>query len=99
MSETTKALSEEEIQTALSEPTLAGWEFANDKIRKNFQFKDFVEAFSFMTKVADKAEEFGHHPEWFNVYNKVNIELTTHDVGNKVSNKDVLLAIAIEKAK
>ena len=65
-------------------------------IRKEFLFKDFKEAFSFMTAVALKAEEMGHHPEWYNVYNQVHVELTTHDAGG-VTEKDFLLADFMNK--
>ena len=74
------------------------WKVTNDQrdaITKEFQFSDFKSAFSFMTKVALKAEEIGHHPEWFNVYNRVVIILTTHDV-NGLSEKDILLGKYID---
>jgi 4a-hydroxytetrahydrobiopterin dehydratase len=76
--------------------TPEGWEqITNSKnksaFKKNFEFKNFNEAFVFMTAVALKAEEMSHHPEWFNVYNKVNVELTTHDSGG-VSSKDLTMA-------
>ena len=74
------------------------WKVTNDQrdaITKEFQFSDFKSAFSFMTKVALKAEEINHHPEWFNVYNKVFITLTTHDV-NGLSEKDILLGKYID---
>jgi 4a-hydroxytetrahydrobiopterin dehydratase len=63
---------------------IEGWKLIKNKngkdaLQKKFEFKDFKEAFSFMTSVALKAEEIGHHPEWFNVYNQVEVELTTHD--------------------
>ena len=69
------------------------WKATNDQrdaIYKEFKFSDFKSAFFFMTKVALKAEEISHHPEWFNVYNKVVVTLTTHDV-NGLSEKDILL--------
>ena len=66
-----------------------------DAIFKEFKFKDFKSAFAFMTSVALKAEEIGHHPEWFNVYNKVKITLTTHDV-NGLSEKDIILGKFID---
>lgn len=65
-------------------------------LRKSFKFKDFQEAFAFMTRVAFLAEEHQHHPNWSNVYNKVDIELTTHDKGNTVTAKDRKLAKAID---
>ena len=77
---------------------LKSWKASDDKrdaITKEFKFLDFKTAFSFMTKVALKAEEIGHHPEWFNVYNKVLITLTTHDVQG-LSEKDVKLGKYID---
>jgi len=65
--------------------------------KKDFQFENFKEAFAFMTSVAIKAEEMAHHPEWFNVYNRVEIELTTHDSGG-VSAKDVEMAEFMNEA-
>ena len=61
------------------------------KLHRQFQFKSFVEAFGFMTSLALVAESMGHHPEWFNVYNRVTIDLTTHDAGG-LTTKDVDLA-------
>lgn len=68
------------------------WEEKDNKLSKTFKFKDFVEAFSFMTKVAFLAEKHNHHPNWSNVYNSVTIELTTHDAGNTITEKDRNLA-------
>lgn len=64
---------------------------------RTFEFVDFTEAFSFMTRVAFLAESHQHHPNWSNVYNKVIIELTTHDKGNTITEKDRKLANAIDK--
>lgn len=72
------------------------WEEKNNALVKSFKFKDFIEAFSFMTKVALIAEKMDHHPEWKNVYNKVLIKLTTHDAGNTITEKDRYLAKAID---
>ena len=68
---------------------------AREAITKEFQFSDFKSAFSFMTSIALKAEEIGHHPEWSNVYNKVTITLTTHDIQG-LSDKDVILGQFID---
>ena len=66
-----------------------------DAIARLFQFQDFSEAFAFMTRVALLAEKMDHHPEWFNVYNKIDVTLTTHDAGG-VTDKDIAMARAIE---
>jgi 4a-hydroxytetrahydrobiopterin dehydratase len=72
---------------------LAGWTAVSgrDAISKSYAFKDFSAAFGFMARVALKAEQMDHHPEWFNVYNKVDVTLATHDAGG-VTDKDVALA-------
>lgn len=72
------------------------WIEEDNKLKKTFEFKDFTEAFAFMVRVAFLAESQGHHPNWSNVYNKVLIELTTHDQGNTVTEKDRRLAKAID---
>lgn len=72
------------------------WKEENDKLQRSFQFKDFSEAFAFMARVALVAEKMDHHPEWSNVYNKVEIKLSTHDAGDKVTEKDRKLAKAID---
>ncbi|MEX3808835.1 4a-hydroxytetrahydrobiopterin dehydratase [Paraburkholderia sp. BR13439] len=66
-----------------------------DAIRRSFEFADFNEAFGFMTRVAIKAQEMDHHPEWFNVYNKVDITLSTHEA-NGVTERDIALATFID---
>jgi len=73
------------------------WEEKNNKLIKSFEFGDFVEAFSFMTRVAMLAEKMDHHPFWTNVYNNVTIELSTHDAGDVVTDNDRKLAEAIDK--
>lgn len=69
----------------------SNWTLKNNKLHREFQFKTFVEAFGFMSSTALVAESLGHHPEWFNVYNRVIVDLTTHDVGG-ISNLDIELA-------
>ena len=78
--------------------SLRGWahDGAEGAIERVFRFKDFSEAFAFMTRVALAAEKAGHHPDWSNSYNRVTIRLTTHDAGG-LSQKDIALAQAIDK--
>lgn len=71
------------------------WKEEDDHLKRSFEFKDFVEAFGFLTKVAILAEKQNHHPEIFNIYNKVDIALNTHDAGDVVTEKDHQLANAI----
>ena len=95
----TDKLDPDAIQSALTELNNIvqdPWEIRNDKLYKQFVLADFVSAFGFMTSVAILAEKQNHHPEWFNVYKKVIIELTTHEAGG-ISDKDFELARAIEK--
>lgn len=73
------------------------WKEQNNRLKKDFKFKDFSEAFAFMTRVAMVAEKMNHHPFWTNVYNSVNIELSTHDAGDVVTDKDRKLAKAIDQ--
>ena len=73
------------------------WIEKDNKLMPHFQFNDFSEAFAFMTRVALLAEKFDHHPYWTNVYNKVTIELCTHDAGGIVTEKDRKLATEIDK--
>ena len=77
--------------------TLTGWHKAENKdaIEKSFKFKNFSQAWAFMTRVALLAEKMDHHPEWFNVYNRVDIVLTTHDAGG-ISQRDIEMAKTIE---
>ncbi|MBK8845328.1 MAG: 4a-hydroxytetrahydrobiopterin dehydratase [Bacteroidetes bacterium] len=72
------------------------WNEENNALVKTFQFKNFADAFSFMTRVAFEAEAMNHHPEWTNVYNKVTIKLSTHDAGNMITEKDRMLAQRID---
>jgi 4a-hydroxytetrahydrobiopterin dehydratase len=79
---------------------LPGWQLSTERgglIHRDFVFADFIQAFAFMTQVALMAEQRNHHPEWSNVYNRVSITLTTHDVGG-LSTQDIALAQAIDHA-
>jgi 4a-hydroxytetrahydrobiopterin dehydratase len=73
------------------------WTQQNNRLKKSFTFTDFTEAFAFMTRVALVAEKMNHHPTWTNTYNKVDIELSTHDAGDIVTDRDRKLADAIDK--
>jgi len=90
-----QALAPEAVQAALAQ--LPGWAFADDSLKKTFKFKNFREAVSFIVRIAFSAEELNHHPELFNVYSRVAITLRTHEAGNKVTDRDVKLAQAIEQ--
>lgn len=72
------------------------WKEEDNRLKKTFEFKDFVEAFGFMSQVAIIAEKMNHHPNWSNVYNTVSFELNTHDAGDLVTEKDHKLAAAID---
>jgi 4a-hydroxytetrahydrobiopterin dehydratase len=72
------------------------WITKDNKLEKEFTFKDFIQAFGFLTKIAIEAEKQNHHPEIYNVYNKVKISLQTHDAGNVVTEKDHKLAASID---
>ncbi len=72
------------------------WQEKKNQLYRSFEFKDFKEAFAFMTKVALIAEKMDHHPNWTNVYNKVEIYLNTHDAGDVITDKDHKLAKAID---
>lgn len=73
------------------------WTEENNSLKRSFKFKNFVEAWAFMSKVAIVAEKMNHHPDWSNAYNTVNITLTTHDKGNTVTTKDRELAKKIDE--
>ncbi len=73
------------------------WKEVNNRLTKTFKFKDFSEAFGFMTRVALLAEQMNHHPTWTNTWNTVNFELSTHDAGDKVTHLDRKLADAIDR--
>ena len=74
---------------------LVGWELKQQKLYRQFVFENFIEAFGFMSRVALLAEAMNHHPEWSNVYNRVDIYLTTHDAGG-ISERDFILAEQID---
>lgn len=86
-------LSDVEIATALN--VLDGWTLEDGKLRRTFTFADFVSAFGFMTSAALIAERMNHHPEWFNVYRTVRVDLSTHDAGG-ITALDVKLASAMD---
>ncbi len=87
-------MSQDKIDIALRE--VPDWKHNETRIARQFVFSDFVEAFGFMSSVALLAEKANHHPEWSNVYNRVSIELTTHDAGG-LTERDFKLAAAIDK--
>ena len=87
-------LTQSQLQEQLS--ALQNWAIVNGKLHAEFRFADFVAAFAFMTKVALAAESAQHHPEWHNVYNRVTIDLVTHDAGDAISQKDIDLARRID---
>ena len=76
---TRQPLSEAQVDAALAD--LPDWQLVDGKLHREFKFADFVSAFGFMTQAAIVAETMNHHPEWFNVYNRVTVDLTTHDAG------------------
>jgi len=82
-------LSSEQISEQLK--SLPGWSVKEEKLHKNFEFGSFNEAFGFMTRAAMEIEKMNHHPEWFNVYNKLTVDLTTHDAGG-ITENDINLA-------
>ena len=82
-------LSQSEIDEELM--SLSGWSIVNGKLHKEFQFESFNQAFGFMTRAAMEIEKINHHPEWFNVYNRLVVDLTTHDAGG-ITQNDVNLA-------
>ena len=85
------------IQINESLAKLPGWTFAEDKLSREYRFANFTEAIGFINEMAFACEKANHHPELFNVYSRVEIGLTTHDAGNKVTQKDVDLAAELEK--
>jgi 4a-hydroxytetrahydrobiopterin dehydratase len=90
-------LSEPEVQSALAD--LPGWSVTNGKLHREYKFQDFTYAFGFMATAATAIEKRNHHPEWFNVYNRVTIDLTTHDSGGITANDTELAALLEEIAR
>ncbi|SHO44900.1 putative pterin-4-alpha-carbinolamine dehydratase [Nitrosotalea sinensis] len=93
---TMQRLSEEQIKSELSR--LQGWSVVNGKLHKDYIFDDFIDAFGFMSKAAIHIEKMNHHPEWFNVYNKISIDLVTHDAGG-ITQNDISLAKTLDLLK
>jgi 4a-hydroxytetrahydrobiopterin dehydratase len=89
-----KKLSTDAIEVGLDE--LEGWTLLDEKLHREFRFESFIAAFGFMTSAAIEAEKMDHHPEWFNVYNKVSVDLTTHDAGG-ITELDFQLAKKMNK--
>ena len=89
-----KCLSEIEINIKILE--LSDWVYENDCLKKNYTFETFRDAMSFILRISYEAEELEHHPALFNCYNRVEISLNTHDVGNKVTQMDFYLALVID---
>ena len=87
-------LTDAELKAALGR--LSGWTMANDKLHREYKFPDFAHAFGFMATAAVLIDKMNHHPEWSNVYNRVIVDLTTHDAGG-ITQKDVELAGVLEK--
>ncbi len=83
--------------SALNQSTSLPWQIREGKLEKNFRFANFREAFAFMSRVAEAAEALDHHPEWLNVYNRVQVSLSTHDAGG-LTELDFRLAQAMEEA-
>jgi 4a-hydroxytetrahydrobiopterin dehydratase len=88
-----KKMTDAEISSAIAE--LPGWSIENGKLHREYRFSDFPHAFGFMATAAPSIEKMDHHPEWANVYNRVTVDLTTHDAGG-ITQKDVKLAALLE---
>ena len=88
------ALSEDALAAALN--TLPGWLVKDGKLHKQYKFNSFAAALGWMVTAGIAADKMDHHPEWSNVYNRVTVNLVTHDLGNRISNLDVELAQKME---
>ena len=86
----------DESALAIALAKLPGWQLHDGKLHREFVFADFVAAFGFMTRAALVAERMNHHPEWFNVYKRVRVDLTTHEAGG-ISQRDIELAAAMDR--
>jgi 4a-hydroxytetrahydrobiopterin dehydratase len=93
MGEKPRKLTEQEIESALQ--SLAGWQVVGGKLHREYRFRDFVEAWGFMSRAALVVQQMDHHPEWFNVYHTVRVDLVTHDAGG-ISRRDVDLAMRLD---
>lgn len=89
-------LGKAEVESLLEKYSLTEWTFTEKSIQREFTFRDFLDAFSFLTKVAIISEKLNHHPDWSGVYNKVNIKLQTHEVGG-VTLQDIMMASDVQK--
>jgi 4a-hydroxytetrahydrobiopterin dehydratase len=90
------ALSSDDLAVALKNPSLREWTVQDGKLHREYRFNNFVEAFGFMASAALRAEAMNHHPEWFNVYGRVTVDLSTHDA-NGITERDFALAVQFEK--
>lgn len=88
-------LTDVQLQEALAE--LSGWEVKEGKLHKTFKFASFAQAMGWMVAVGFLADKMDHHPEWSNVYNRVEVNLVTHDLDNEISNLDIELAQVMEE--
>ena len=85
-----------EKEKASAKEKIPNWEFHEKRLRRQWTFKDFIEAFAFITQIAIISEKMNHHPEWSNTYSKVTIDLTTHDSGG-ITRLDIDLALSIDR--
>ena len=90
-------LTTDEVATALAEPALADWRLVDGRLHREFTFPDFAGAWDFMSRVAVLAESANHHPDWSNSWNRVVVDLVSHDAGG-ITHRDVDLAVAISAA-
>ena len=91
------ALKLNETELTLALKSSPGWQIKDGKLYKEYKFNSFATALGWMVSVGVHADKMGHHPEWFNIYNTVRVNLVTHDIGNAISNLDVELAKKMEE--